>query len=187
MIDAAFRIDAQNVVGPLNITLEAGEAASLCLENPRAASIAARLAAALIKTTTGTVLVGNFDAKVQPVQVKRLVGFVPVNPTTPPFKNIDAYFRFRADLWEVERSLALQRGRTFLEQCERPSDPYAIALAGALISPCALIVWDQPRAEYIYLAKNERSAGAAILTTHAMPSQREAIAAALASYEVMTP
>lgn len=181
LIDAAFRLDAKNAVGPLNLTLEAGEAIALGFDNSREATIAARLAAALIKATTGTVLIGDFDPRVQPVQAKRLLGYVPAHAMLPPFHKVEDYFRFRADLWEVERDHAVARGLKVLARCRNPNTPYAISLAGAFIRPCGLLVLDQPGLEYAEVARRERDDGCAILTTHADESARASIDRALSA------
>lgn len=165
MIDATFAARGSAPVGPFSLTLEAGEGFALSAETSRDALLAARLAAALVKATSGTVLVSDFDPKVQPVQVKRLVGYVPAEPATPPMKNVDDYFRFRADLWEVDRELAVQRGRDVLAQSRNAGAPYAIALAAALIRPCVLLVVDRPDLEYFGVLNRVRENGTAVLAT----------------------
>lgn len=106
--DAHFVRDGLPLIAPFSIALAAGEHASLVQSTTGAAKIAARIAAAIVKPTSGSVFVGDFDARLQPAQAKRLVGFVPSDGFCANARAFEREVGFRADVWNVDRA-AMQR------------------------------------------------------------------------------
>ena len=135
----------QTIVAPVTITLDQGERSDITCETDLAASVLARLAAGIIKCTTGIVFVGNFDPKIQPVQVKRLIGFMP-HECAAALPDADAYFAYRAALWEIDKHRALERGAALLKRFDGLPEREALMLAGALLHSPRLVVLDRPSA-----------------------------------------
>lgn len=127
----------------ITIALDAGERADLTCETNLAASIAARLAAGIIKCSSGVVFVASFDPKIQPVQTKRLVGFVAYQRMLE-LPAAREYFAYRAALWELDRDRALRRGTELLQRFRDLPPAQALALAGALLHRPRLLVLDRP-------------------------------------------
>ena len=142
MRSATFARD-QIIVPPVNITLDAGKQSDIVCETDLSASVLARLAAGVIKCTTGTIFIGNFDPKIQPVQVKRLVGFMPRDQARA-LPDPDAYFSYRAALWEVDKRQAIARGKKLLRRFDGLPAQEALLLAGALLHRPHLLVLDRP-------------------------------------------
>lgn len=158
--EARFERDGHAFVPPFTLELLAGDRAQLVMPTMLAASVAARMTAGLVKATCGTLFIGDFDPRIQPVQAKRLVGYVPKggwfggNGRLPwifsrPASNAEGARRdavdFNAALHEVERGEARRRVSATLAALGGDDDD-AFAVALALIRPVALLVVDQPAA-----------------------------------------
>jgi hypothetical protein len=151
-VDAAFARGGDSLVPPFSIELRPGERGALRMPTERAAAIGARMAAGIVKATGGTLFIGDFDPRIQPVQAKRAVGFVPwagrfgEGPREPlfapgPREVVDLH----AALYEVPRDAARRSASAVLAAFDDAGDE-ALALALALIRPVALLVLDRPSA-----------------------------------------
>ncbi len=144
MRDATFRRSGSVLLAAVSLSLECSARAELTCESTVAAGIAARLAAGIMRCTQGQVFVADFDPKIQPVQVKRLVGFLPCDRPRNPFC-ADDYFAYRAALWNLDATAALKRGRTFLAMLDGLEQSEAALLAGIFLHDPPLIVLERPR------------------------------------------
>ena len=160
MRDAAFSDGPALLLKPLTRIVECAGRAEVSCETARAAGIAARLAAGIMRCTSGVVFVGDFDPKIQPVQVKRLTGLVPHDPPRSPIC-ADAYFRYRACLWGLDAVEAERRGTAYLRMLDGLPDAQALALAGALLHAPSLLVLDRP-------SRALRSAAEAVIDSEAL-------------------
>ena len=160
-------------VAPVTIALNESERDDLVCESAFAAAVAARLAAGIVKCTTGVVFVGGFDPKIQPVQAKRLVGFVShVGPRT--ITNAAAYFAYRAALWELDRPSSIEHGKALMKRFDGLPSGESIALAGALLHEPRLLVLDRP-GRLLRDAAQEAAPNAALLAVYGpgeMPAKR---------------
>lgn len=144
-IEAVFAGDApRDAVGPLDLVLRSGDEATLGFATPRAASIAARVCAGIVKPTHGSVYVGDYDTRLQPREAKRRVGFVDAQGWSGDPHAFGCEIAFRAEVWGIPRAVAACRARTLLAAFGRPPDAYDLGLALALIAPVDLVVLDQP-------------------------------------------
>jgi hypothetical protein len=144
---ASFRRDGEELVAPFDLLLARTERRTLFQPTALAASIAARIAAAIVKPTAGVVYVGDFDARLQPAQAKRLVGFVPAGGFSDDAHAFACEVKLRADVWGIPRTQARLRANVTLAALAEPRDPYARAVALALVPQIALLVLDRPRAD----------------------------------------
>jgi ABC-type multidrug transport system ATPase subunit len=158
-VGARFERDGDEVVPPFSLELLAGERTQLRMPNARAASVSARMAAGVVKATCGTLFIGDFDPRIQPVQAKRLVGFVPrggkfggsgrlpwisrSSPGAGAARDRCEIVDFHAALYEVEREVARRRVRAVISTIGAHDDA-GFALALALIRPIVLLVLDEP-------------------------------------------
>ena len=64
------------------------------------------LAGGVIKPSHGTIAIGDFDTRLQPVQARRLCAFASLDVTEPPPAAFDRELRFRAALWRIDEARA---------------------------------------------------------------------------------
>ncbi|MDP9018993.1 MAG: hypothetical protein M3N19_11835 [Candidatus Eremiobacteraeota bacterium] len=145
MREAEFKRTHIAFLQPTSVTVESGATVDLVCENAVAAGIAARLAAGIIKCSAGQVFVADFDPKIQPVQVKRLVGFLPSARPNNPFCP-DDYFAYRAALWGLDRSEAIAKGRNLLKTLDDLRVDEAALLAGVFLHDPVLLILERPGA-----------------------------------------
>ena len=147
-VEATFIRDGRTYVEPFSVELGSGESATLTCRDATSARIAARIAAGIVKTTSGTLLVCEFDPRIQPVQAKRLTGYVPAQGA---FGDSDAASRATRDditelhaaLFEVPNDEAQRRVRATLAALNG-EDPECFAVALALMRPISLLVMERP-------------------------------------------
>lgn len=165
------------LAGPQNVALEAGGRLAHACDGNSAASIVAMMAAGLAHATSGSVFVGAFDPRIQPVHVKRLAGYVPHEALPHEFLTFDRYIEYRAALRRLPQAESIVRGRHILEKLEGVHESYAYPLAGALIAQPALLVLDRPQALYApqIMAVTQ---SCAVFSTHGSDSEAERFAAA---------
>jgi ABC-type taurine transport system ATPase subunit len=147
MRDASFG-DGSDAVGPISVDVSSGERVTLVCASPRDASVAAMLAAGLVKATAGNVSIGEFDPRVQPVHCKRIASFVPHAAMPLPEMDFERYIAYRAALWDVDRIRATSHAKLILERLQGVHEAFAFPLAGALITPATLVVLERPQAAY---------------------------------------
>jgi len=137
--DARFMRDGRELVAPFSLALEAGESATLEQPNERAAKIAARMVAGIVKPTTGRIYIADFETRLQPAQAKRLVGFVPADGFAGDGWVFRRELRFRAAVWGTDER-ALHDAAQFALAAFEDLGSYARALALALATAPALVV-----------------------------------------------
>jgi ABC-type sulfate/molybdate transport systems ATPase subunit len=152
--------DGCDTVGPVSVDVNAGERVTLVCSSAREAAITAKLGAGLVKATAGSVSIGEFDPRVQPVHCKRIAAFVPHAALALPEMEFERYIAYRAALWNVDRRRATAHAKLILERLQGVHEAFAFPLAGALITPATLVVLERPQpayAEQIVAAVGSRS------------------------------
>lgn len=139
------------------------------------ATIVALMAAGIAKATTGSVLIGDYDPRVQSVHCKRIAGFVPHEPLQLDDGEFPRYIAYRAALWNVEAAAAQAYARLLCGRLEGMHEAFAFPLIGALIATPQLIVLDRPQPAYAVQILRAVE-GRALLSTHAQPSNAAAFA-----------
>jgi hypothetical protein len=164
------------LVPPFSIELATGERTRLGMPTARAASIAARMVAGIVKPTSGSLFVADFDPRIQPVQVKRMVGFVPRDgvfgddPREPLLApSTREMVDLHAALYEVDPNEARRAAESVLGSFESVDD-VALAFSLALIRPIALLVLDQPPASLLARLSEFVGERTAVLTTEGAPA-----------------
>ena len=160
VVAARFERPGLVPLGPFDVALEAGARRTLRFPDARSAAIAARICAAIVKPTEGAVFVGDYDARLQPAQAKRLVGFVPSGGFTGGGREFRREARMRADVWEISRRALEARLDEAAE--DAASDPLVRALRLALLPPVSLLVFERAAAVDSF-AVRRLCAGAAVL------------------------
>jgi|SRR5579884_152497 len=171
MQNAAFERQKTLLAPPTTLALGEGEHLAYACTTERSASIVAMMAAGIVHPTNGRVFIGAFDPRIQPVQVKRLAGYVPHEAVAHEFSSFAAYIEYRAALWGLPCAQTVIRARSLLERLEGVHEAFAYPLVGALVAEPRLLVLDRPQTAYArQIARAAERC--AIFSTHA--SQRDA-------------
>jgi len=128
------------------------------------------MACGIIKPSWGAVFIGAFDPRIQPVQAKQLVGYVPHEAMPRDFSTLEAYAQYRAALWSLPAAESIVRARYLRSRLAGLHESFAIPLIGALLSAPPLLVLDRPQpayAEQIVAAAES----CAIFSTHDSPEE----------------
>jgi ABC-type branched-subunit amino acid transport system ATPase component len=163
--DGAFCADGITLVRPTSLEVQPAECVAHLCANAREAEILAMIAGALVRVTSGTVYVGEYDPRIQPVHCKRLVGYVPHDPLPLSRMSFERYVEYRAALWDLDARCARARAHLLLERLAGVHEAFAYPIVGALLSNPPLLVLDRPPhvfAPQILAASGDR----AIFSTH---------------------
>ncbi len=166
-IDVSFERDGIALMTPFSLALEAGADAEIAQPNARAASVAARICAAIVRPTRGVAYIGDFETRLQPPQAKRMVGFVDAAGFSGDTHGLRCEVAFRADVWNLEKNAAQTRASQVLEALGETA--YARAIALALVADVALVVLDQPAIDLVPRIRAVAPA-AGIIRTFATPA-----------------
>ncbi|MGC1380204.1 MAG: hypothetical protein WA814_04190, partial [Candidatus Baltobacteraceae bacterium] len=167
MRSAAFATE-RACSGPVTLDLSPGQRAALAFGSPHEAAVVARLAAGIVKATTGCVLIGDYDPRVQSAHCKRIAAFVPNEPLELGELDFARYIAYRAALWNVDALQAIARAKALLEQLEGMHEAFAFPLIGALIATPQLVVLDRPAPAYAEQILDVAGT-CALFSTHASP------------------
>jgi hypothetical protein len=145
MRDAAYVRNGETIVAPTSLDLARGAHMARSCANAREAEALAMMAAALARATAGSVTIGEYDPRVQPVHCKRIAAFVPHDPL--PLTQIDAerYIAYRAALWDIDLELARTRAAELLARLHGMHEAFAYPIVGALVPAPQLLVVDRPQ------------------------------------------
>jgi hypothetical protein len=141
---ACFARDGEVLAGPFSAALAGGAAQVFTARDLREARIVARMAAGIVKATTGTISIREYNPRTQPVQAKRLVAFALGDDTGVTRANFDRAVVLRAALRGIDSASAKAHAHRMRAALGDESD--ALALAVALHHALPLIVLELPRA-----------------------------------------
>ncbi len=125
----------------------------------------ALLAAGIAKASSGSVLIGDYDPRVQSVHCKRIAGFVPHEPVSLEERDFGAYVAYRAALWDVDTRRAFAQAAGLRLALGDMHEAFALPLIGALIANPQLLVLDRPVPAYAERILRV-AAGRAVFSTH---------------------
>ncbi|HZZ65336.1 MAG TPA: hypothetical protein VFE17_07555 [Candidatus Baltobacteraceae bacterium] len=179
--NAEYRLHEQTIVARTNIMLAEHTALAHACQDARAAATVGMMAAGIVRPTSGNVFVAAFDPRIQPVQVKRIVGYVPHEALAPDFDSFTRYVEYRAALWALPRAETVVRARALLDRLDGVHEAFAYPLVGALLSQPALLVLDRPGAVYAAQILSI-AADCAVFSTHESERDAQRFADALAVY-----
>ena len=147
MRNASFEAGGASV-GPLPLQVSPGERTELSFGLAREAGVAALLAAGIVKASSGRVLIGDYDPRVQSIHCKRIAGFVPHEPLSLSERDFARYIAYRAALWNVDPHRAAAHDAYLRERLGEMHEAFAYPLIGALIALPELVVLDSPPLVY---------------------------------------
>jgi ABC-type taurine transport system ATPase subunit len=166
--EASFARAGRTIVAPLSLALGEGERLAYSCADETCASILALMAAGLVKPTSGRVFIAAFDPRIQPVQAKRIAGFVPHEALQHEFPSFTRYIEFRAALWGLPRAQAVVRANALLAHLDGVHEAFAYPLVGALLAQPRLLVLDRPQTAYAQQIL-DAAGECAIFSTHTSP------------------
>lgn len=164
-IDAFYAVRGERIVAPASFDVAPQARHAITCESARAARALAMMAAALVRATSGSILIGEFDPRVQPAHCKARAAFVPHDPLPVADLNVERFVAYRAALWNLDLSLARARAQILLEKLDGIHESFAYPIVGALLASPALLVLDRPHAAFA--SQILEAAGAcAVFSTH---------------------
>lgn len=172
MRDATFARGGASA-GPVTLDLCSGEGTALRCTSAQEASIVALLATGIVKTSSGCVLIDDYDPHVQSVHCKRVAALVPHEPFSISEDEFARYVAYRAALWNVEPAQARAQAELMRERLAGVHEAFAYPLIAALIGMPKLIVLDRPQMVYARRIL-DAVAGCALLSTHTDPAAARA-------------
>jgi len=178
---------AKTAVDGLDLTVRAGELYALLGPNGAGKTTTLRMVAGLLPPDSGEIAVFGVDARRRPIEAKRLMAWLPDEPTLYDKLDPLEYLEFVAGLWGAEPGRAQRLAHELLEtlglwehrreRCEGFSRgmKQKLALAGALVHEPKLLMLDEPltgldaaiaRQVKDLLAARVKQGATIILTTH---------------------
>ena len=147
---------SMTAVDNLNLDIGAGELFGFLGPNGAGKTTTIKMLIGLLRPTTGTCRIGGFDVHAQPLDARRVLGYIPDNPFLYEKLTGREFLNFMADLYRVSQEQREERIRDLLELLDlsdKGNDLIGgysrgmrqkIALAGALIHSPKVIFLDEP-------------------------------------------
>ena len=144
LLEASYVRAGETIVAPLTLRVEPGEHAEHSCGTAAQAHALAMMSAALLRPSSGSILIGQYDPRVQPVHCKRVTGYIPHDPL--PLSHIDAdrFIAYRAALWDIDLQRARAHARLLLERLGAVHEAFAYPIVAALLPSPELLVIDRP-------------------------------------------
>ena len=181
-------------VDELSIEVEKGELFGLLGPNGAGKTTTINILCGLIKSTSGSVVVGGLDVQKHPYKVKELIGVCPQETAIYPYltglENVDLFGNLHAmnkDALRVNRSELLEK-MGLVEDAKRRAGKYSggmkrrLSLALALIHDPQIAFLDEPtvgmdpqsrHAVWDFIKELKKEGKTIILTTHYMEEAEE--------------
>ncbi len=165
MLDARYAPRGEAIVAPATFDVTPGERAVRVCATADEAQALAMMAAALVKPTSGIVLIGEYDPRVQPVHCKRIAAFVPHDPLPLPETSVEHFIDYRAALWDIDAERARAHAQILLDRLSGLHEAFSYPIVAALLGCPSLLVLDRPQP--LFAKQILAAAGpCAVLSTH---------------------
>ena len=146
----------REVLHGIDFTVRPGEATGCLGPNGAGKSTTMKILAGLSQATAGQVIIAGFDMSLQPLEVKRRIGYVPETAALYQTLTPNEYLSLVADLHHLDQGLAAERiaqllaGFQLTEGADRPIESLSkgmkqkVLLSGALIHDPEVLLLDEP-------------------------------------------
>jgi ABC-2 type transport system ATP-binding protein len=143
-------------VDQVSLNVSRGEVFGLLGPNGSGKSTLMKLLLGLLKPDSGAVLVEGFDVQRNPIEVRKIVGYVPESPRLYEFLTCIEYLDFIADLFKIQAETKRERIAEFLKAFElegRENEMLSgysqgmrqkAAIIAALLHKPKLLILDEP-------------------------------------------
>jgi len=140
----------------LNLEVKPGEIFGFLGPNGAGKTTTIKMMVGLLKPDQGSVSIGGFDIKNDPLEVKKRIGFVPDQPEVYEKLTGLEYLDFMADTYGVSREKRLERMEELLEKFQMENAVFdliqsyshgmrqKIILIGSLLHDPEVIIMDEP-------------------------------------------
>jgi len=144
------------VVDDLSFFVPEGQVLGLLGPNGAGKTTAMRMITAFLPPSSGRVVVAEVDLDVDPVGLRRHVGYLPENAPLYPEMRVEEYLRFRADVEEVDRARMAANIEYVVERCMlaevrrqtigtlSKGFRQRVGLAAALVHQPPVLILDEP-------------------------------------------
>jgi len=179
--------DTEPVLKGVNMNIEPGKVNVLLGPNGSGKTTTMKLILGILKPISGKVLVGNLDPSIDPVKVKKMIGYVPEDDLIYHSLRVGEYLSFIANVYGVPRERMGQALKRVLEafMIEEYVDQFIgslshglkrrVLLAAAFIHDPQIFLLDEPfigidpriaRALKIVLREKAREGKTILVSTH---------------------
>ena len=143
-------------VNKLSLDVAGGEIYGFIGPNGAGKTTTIRLMGGILAPTSGTVIIGGFDMAKNPVEGKKMIGFVPDRPFLYEKLTGMEFMRFSADLYDVKREIIQQKSKELLVQfalwnwADELIEAYShgmkqrLIIASALLHDPKILIVDEP-------------------------------------------
>lgn len=168
-------------VNKLSLNVAEGEIYGFIGPNGAGKTTTIRMMGGIIAPTAGKIIIGGYDLAKNPVEAKKMIGFVPDRPFLYEKLTGMEFMRFSADLYDVDRDIFPQKAKELLQQfalwnwSDELIESYShgmkqrLIIATALLHTPKILVIDEPMVgldpEAVYMVKDILKGLAASKTT----------------------
>lgn len=143
-------------VNKLNLKVAAGEIYGFIGPNGAGKTTTIRLMGGILAPTAGKINIAGLDMAKKPVEVKKIIGFVPDRPFLYEKLTGMEFLRFSSDLYNVKKEIFPQRARELLQQfalwdwADELIEAYShgmkqrLIIASALLHDPQVLIIDEP-------------------------------------------
>ncbi len=103
-------------VDALSLEIEGGEIFGFLGVNGAGKTTTLKMLAGILRPTSGSIFIGDFDALANPREAKRMIGYIPDRPYLYPKLTGREFLHFVADLYEVPPREARERAQDLLTE-----------------------------------------------------------------------
>jgi len=190
---------AKRAVDDISFTVERGEVLGFLGPNGAGKSTTMRMITGFMPATSGKVTVGGHDVARSPLEVKRLIGYLPENAASYPDMTVEGFLTFAAELRGLDGEARRKALRRVVELCfldsvlhqsiDTLSKGYRhrTCLAQALVHDPEVLILDEPtdgldpnqKHEVRTLIRRMGESKAIIFSTHILEEVEEACTRAI--------
>lgn len=143
-------------VNKLNLNVAAGEIYGFIGPNGAGKTTTIRMMGGILAPTSGKIIIGGLDMSKNPVEGKKIIGFIPDRPFLYEKLTGMEFLRFSSDLYDVNRKIFPEKAKNLLQQfalwnwADELIEAYShgmkqrLIIAAALLHDPQVLIIDEP-------------------------------------------